>query len=151
MKCWIVSGRPSGMWCEETAWEETAASGESVSCTMGLRLLGRWMDRGRRIGSAAAGAALRMRVVLLVRVERIQGGEAVASRGEFDLERLGARLDEGHDLLVLLDGLARTARDEAEGGVAKHLQPVPPAVHQIEDVGIGAFLEQDRVELQVEL
>ena len=52
---------------------------------------------------------------------------------------------------MLVDRLAGAAGDEAERGVAQHAHAVPAAVHEVEDVRVGAVLEQHRVELEVEL
>src|SRR3954471_977538 len=107
MKCWIFVGRFSGTW-----WVDTAADSavDTVCCDMrGLLSMG---------GSV-------LLVLVLVRVQRVQGRQPVAPCGELDLQRVRAGFDQREDVLVLVDGFTRAARHEAERGVAQHGQAVP--------------------------
>ena len=83
--------------------------------------------------------------------ERVHGAPAVVARGEFDLERIGACSDEVEDLGVLLDRVLSAPWNRGEGRLADAGEPRPAAVHEIEQVRVGARLEQHRMELAVEL
>ena len=80
----------------------------------------------------------------------VQGGGAVQAGGFFDLVGVGAGLDEPEQGLVFVHGFVGAAGDKAERGGPQRRQPVPAPVDQVQDVRVGAVLEQDAVEVLVQ-
>src|SRR6218665_1888569 len=78
--------------------------------------------------------------------ERVSRAPAVVAGSELDLERLGTKSDQLEDAAVLFDRVAGAARDVGESGVADAGEASPAAMHEIEQMRIGARLEQHRVE-----
>ena len=85
-----------------------------------------------------------------MREECVERREAVVPGGEFELDRVGAALDEREDRLMLGDRLPRPPRHEAERRLAQRPQARPTAIDELPDVRVGAVLEEHGVKVQVE-